>query len=169
MRPNADWWAFDTDSVRPSDVLIMSSAKLRAPCAVHWLYYTGFNNEKVKNSSMLCGEVFRSLPGLAISQDGRHWSRIEGDHHSCALFDTEVAGQWDTLFVTAPKVVFNGHTDSFIHLILNAVNSQLELRGRGTESGGSNSEICLATELMESFDEAGTSKGNVVRDERSGS
>lgn len=37
-------------------------------------------------------------------QDGRNWARIEGDHHSGALFDVGEPGQWDELFVGAPQV-----------------------------------------------------------------
>jgi hypothetical protein len=44
------------------------------------------------------------LPGLAMSQDGRNWARIEGDHHSGALFDVGAPGQWDELFVGQPQV-----------------------------------------------------------------
>jgi hypothetical protein len=26
-------------------------------------------------------KISKSLPGCPISQDGRHWARIEGEHH----------------------------------------------------------------------------------------
>jgi hypothetical protein len=42
--------------------------------------------------------------GLAMSQDGRNWARIEGDHHSGALFDVGAPGEWDELFVGQPQV-----------------------------------------------------------------
>ncbi|KAB1994246.1 hypothetical protein ES319_D13G086700v1 [Gossypium barbadense] len=120
-----DWWAFDTQSIRPGEVVIMSSAKVRASSAVYWLYYTGYSNEKVdisadslgfkvqnpENQSSQTGEVLRSLPGLAISQDGRHWARIEGEHHSGALFDVGSEGDWDSLFISSPQVVFHGNGD----------------------------------------------------------
>ncbi|KAK4785959.1 hypothetical protein SAY86_002648 [Trapa natans] len=130
MRCSDDWWAFDTAGIRPCDVVVMSSSKVRASSAVYWLYYTGYNSEKVKyseNSSCLDlenpervpgnamnsdkGSVLRSLPGLAISQDGRHWARIEGDHHSGALFDVGAENEWDSLFVSAPRVVFHRSGD----------------------------------------------------------
>ncbi|KAL0695363.1 hypothetical protein Bca4012_062543 [Brassica carinata] len=84
-----DWWAFDKASVRPGEVVIMSSSKVRADSSVYWMYYTGYTTETVEFQSQGlnfelrnpdCDEkasVFRSLPGLAISQDGRHWARIE--------------------------------------------------------------------------------------------
>ncbi|KAA8532957.1 hypothetical protein F0562_032926 [Nyssa sinensis] len=53
----------------------------------------------------------RSLPGLAISQDGRHWARIEGEHHTGALLDVGSSGEWDSMFIASPQVVFHGTGD----------------------------------------------------------
>lgn len=67
------------------------------------MFSMGFSSEKVDytdddspefNLERFCldngngekGKIFKSLPGLAISQDGGHWARIEGEHHSGALF-----------------------------------------------------------------------------------
>ncbi|XVE53194.1 hypothetical protein DITRI_Ditri02bG0184300 [Diplodiscus trichospermus] len=133
MNCGNDWWAFDTESIRPGEVVIMSSAKVRASSAVYWLYYTGYSSEKVdiiadssgfnvQNPERFCvndddsqssriGKIFRSLPGLAISQDGRHWARIEGEHHSGALLDVGAERDWDSLFVASPQVVFHGNGD----------------------------------------------------------
>ncbi|MQM13374.1 hypothetical protein Taro_046298 [Colocasia esculenta] len=112
MRRCDDWWAFDTLSLRPSDVLIMSSAKVRTTGAVYWLYYTGFTPEKVSiPGNPAATPVPRSLPGLAISQDGRHWARLEGEHHSGALLDVGPPGEWDSLFLAAPRVVYHSRGD----------------------------------------------------------
>lgn len=46
----------------------------------------------------------RTRPGLAMSQDGRNWARIEGEHHSGALFDVGEEAAWDAAFVAAPQV-----------------------------------------------------------------
>ncbi|VVA92376.1 unnamed protein product [Arabis nemorensis] len=125
-----DWWAFDKASVRPGEVVIMSSSKVRANSSVYWMYYTGYTTETVEFESQgftfglgnperfnLCdgnaekSRVFRSLPGLAISQDGRHWARIEGEHHSGALFDVGSEKDWDFLYIASPHVVFHGSGD----------------------------------------------------------
>ncbi|XP_059317352.1 uncharacterized protein LOC132067946 [Lycium ferocissimum] len=127
MNCGDNWWGFDTQSIRPCEVVIMSSAKVRANSSVYWLYYTGFGSEKIEflDSSldfslenperMQCegenGKFFKSLPGLAMSQDGRHWARIEGEHHSGALFDVGLDGEWDSLFIASPKVVFHSNGD----------------------------------------------------------
>lgn len=133
-----DWWAFDTEGIRPSEVVIMSSTRVRASSAVYWLYYTGYSSERLEfsdnslefklenpdrdryftndddeenNEISKSGRIFKSLPGLAISQDGRHWARIEGEHHSGALFDVGSEKEWDSLFISSPQVVFHGNGD----------------------------------------------------------
>jgi hypothetical protein len=55
-------------------------------------------------SSVSAVEGARLRPGLAMSQDGRSWARIEGDHHSGALFDVGGPGEWDELMVGRPQV-----------------------------------------------------------------
>ncbi|EEF39963.1 conserved hypothetical protein [Ricinus communis] len=129
MDCSKNWWAFDTESVRPSEMVIMSSPMYSS---VYWLYYSGFSSEEVEipGFSNMCaenpervhhehrkhrnhqvGKIFKSLPGLACSQDGRHWARIEGDHHSGALLDVGSPKEWDSLFIAAPQVVVHGSND----------------------------------------------------------
>eukprot|EP00983_Pelagomonas_calceolata_P071902 1151445-Pelagomonas_calceolata.AAC.8 len=38
-----------------------------------------------------------------MAQDGRNWARIEGDHHTGALFDVGEEGEWDELFIGHPQ------------------------------------------------------------------
>ena len=45
----------------------------------------------------------RMRPGLAMSQDGRNWARIEGEHHSGALLDVGPPGSWDASYVARPQ------------------------------------------------------------------
>lgn len=129
-----DWWAFDTEGIRPSEVLVMSSSRVRTSSAVYWLYYTGYSSEKIDffdNSSEFIlenpdgyfsngvkiqqnrtsGGILKSFPGLCISQDGRHWARVEGVHHSGALFDVGSEGEWDSLFISSPQVVLHANGD----------------------------------------------------------
>lgn len=119
MNCGDDWWGFDTQSIRPCEVVIMSSAKVRANSSVYWLYYTGCCSEKIESLEDLDrlgfengnGKIYKSLPGLAMSQDGKHWARIEGEHHSGALFDVGLDGEWDSLFIASPKVVYHSNGD----------------------------------------------------------
>ncbi|XAR55970.1 hypothetical protein NMG60_11036235 [Bertholletia excelsa] len=99
------WWAFDTSGVRPSDLVVMSTPMYSA---VYWLFYTG----EAEAESMISPETGRKmLPGVACSQDGRHWVRIEGDHHSGALLDVGPEDDWDSSFIASSKVVVHGEED----------------------------------------------------------
>ena len=46
----------------------------------------------------------RSRAGLALSQDGKNWARIEGGHHTAAVVDAGGDGDWDSAFVGSPQV-----------------------------------------------------------------
>ncbi|XP_051145830.1 uncharacterized protein LOC127261601 [Andrographis paniculata] len=127
MSRSDNWWAFDTHGVRPSEVMVMSSNKVRSVAGVYWMYYTGYFPASVDDSGDRSGlnfcnpdmalpgdansDMLNSLPGLAISQDGRHWARIEGEHHTGALLDVGDDGEWDSLFLASPQVIFHGAGD----------------------------------------------------------
>ncbi|XP_072985313.1 uncharacterized protein [Typha latifolia] len=169
MQPGNDWWVFDTGRIEPSDVLIMSSSKLRAASAVYWLYYTGYNPVEVE---IPCGgKVFRSLPGLAISQDGRHWARIEGDHHSGALMDVGAEGEWDSLFIAMPKVIYHERGDLRMYYHSFDTNSRSYAIGIARSRDGIRwvkLGKVLCGRAAGSFDEAGVRNGYVVRDQKAG-
>ena len=42
-------------------------------------------------------------PGLAMSQDGTNWARIEGEHHTSAVLETGEEGEWDQLYIATPQ------------------------------------------------------------------
>ncbi|KAK4772427.1 hypothetical protein SAY86_014202 [Trapa natans] len=120
MECRDNWWAFDTESIRPSELVVMSSPMYSS---VYWLYYTGYSSSgevvvmdtpagPVSNPERsLNRKSLHSLPGLACSQDGRNWARIEGDHHSGALLDVGSGSEWDSLFIAGPQVVVHGSDD----------------------------------------------------------
>ncbi|KAK7362373.1 hypothetical protein VNO77_04484 [Canavalia gladiata] len=131
MKYGKDWWEFDIKGARPSELLVMCSSWVRASSSVYWLYYTGYSSDKVEFSDESCLEnpyrcfigegggcgscgkvrIFKSLPGLAVSQDGRHWARVDGEHHSGALFDVGSMKEWDSLFISSPQVVWHENGD----------------------------------------------------------
>ncbi|KAI3935730.1 hypothetical protein MKX01_032914 [Papaver californicum] len=124
MNCSQDWWAFDTQSIRPSEIVVMSSSKVRVSSAVYWLYYTGFNSERLEvpgtpkirvenpdrnGKEGAANDVFRSLPGLAISQDGRHWARIEGSFDEFGVKSASVVRKRNGGYLMAYEgVVANG-------------------------------------------------------------
>ncbi|KAK2636164.1 hypothetical protein Ddye_030956 [Dipteronia dyeriana] len=195
MNCSQDWWAFDTSSISPGEVVIMSSAQVRASNAVYWLYYTGYSSEKVnfsdddssefdlknpekfhiynldgENGSM--GKILKSLPGLAISQDGRYWARIEGEHHSGALFDVGSDKDWDSLFISSPQVVFHGNGDlrMFYHSF-DVENGEFGIgiaRSRDGIKWVKLGKIMGGGGIRGSFDEFGVKNPCVVRNRKDG-
>ncbi|MED6180291.1 hypothetical protein PIB30_008787 [Stylosanthes scabra] len=114
LKCGKEWWEFDTKGIRPSEVLMMCSSWVSASNAAYWLYYTGYTNETVNiisENPCLHLKLFKSLPGLAVSNDGRHWARVEGEHHSGALFGVGEERDWDSLFISCPRVVCHGNSD----------------------------------------------------------
>ncbi|XP_019164536.1 PREDICTED: uncharacterized protein LOC109160753 [Ipomoea nil] len=190
MNPSQDWWGFDTQSVIPGEVSIMSSAKLRAnTAAVYWLYYTGFSAEELKlpenfspgfqlqNPERACSNssqsstIFKSLPGLAMSQDGRHWARIEGDHHSGALFDSGQKHDWDSLFISSPNVLFHGNGD--LRMYYHSFDTKANCFAIGIARSRDGIKWVKLGKILEgggpgAFDEKGVMKANVVRNKRGG-
>lgn len=110
MDQNEDWWWMDTCHLSPSDVQVMGADD--AGAGVFWMFYTGADWEAVSVPDVLSGsfdqaevEGLRMRPGLALSQDGKNFARIEGDHYSGALFDVGEEGEWDSLFIGHPQVI----------------------------------------------------------------
>ncbi|XP_065860480.1 uncharacterized protein [Euphorbia lathyris] len=186
MKKGENWWAFDTISVRPSEVIIMSSSKIRGSSAVYWLYYTGFSAEKIEflsdvdslkfnlqNPERFCNaECFKSLPGLAMSQDGRHWARIEGEHHSGALFDVGTEKEWDCSFISNPQVVFHGSDD--MRMYYHSFDREKGEFGIGIARSRDGIKWVKLGKIMGggkigSFDEKGVMNASVVRNKKDGS
>jgi hypothetical protein len=146
LGPNPDdWWWHDTAHVSVSDVQILSSGAVSAGAGVYWMFYAGGCWEAATPppgmplpASVSSGEGgdgddaaspplegLRTRAGLALSQDGVHWARVEGaDHHTGALLDAaggedgsgDSSGNgddtaWDAAFIGAPQVVAAGPRD----------------------------------------------------------
>ncbi|KAG2439414.1 hypothetical protein HXX76_004771 [Chlamydomonas incerta] len=119
MQPNKDWWTFDTCHLAPGDVQVLSNSSVSSGVGVYWMFYSGGDYEPVQPPQGLPAgavppegvEGLRMRPGLAMSQDGRNWARIEADHHTGALFDVGGEGEADQLCVRSPQVVNLGPRD----------------------------------------------------------
>lgn len=105
LEPNTeDWWWFDTAHLAFGHVDIMSNSLVRADGGVYFAYYSGGDTEAVcVNDQTLPGA--RTRIGIALSKDGEHWTRIEGDHPSGAVLEPGEADAFDALGVLGPTVV----------------------------------------------------------------
>jgi predicted GH43/DUF377 family glycosyl hydrolase len=124
LAPNSDdWWWHDTMHLHAGDCQILSNSSVANNVGVYWMFYSGGNfevstlpqgilsnsNDSTEDTREIEGLKLR--PGLAMSQDGRNWARIEAEHHTGALFDVGESGEWDELFIAAPQVVAAGPRD----------------------------------------------------------
>lgn len=132
IAPNGDWWTFDTCHLAPGDVQVLSNSSVSSGVGVYWMFYSGGDFEAVAPPEGMPGaeearrraaaagvegvppgavEGLRMRPGLAMSQDGRNWARIEADHHTGALFDVGASGEHDELHVNSTQVLAVGPRD----------------------------------------------------------
>eukprot|EP00617_Octactis_speculum_P026771 CAMPEP_0185771412 /NCGR_PEP_ID=MMETSP1174-20130828/64288_1 /TAXON_ID=35687 /ORGANISM="Dictyocha speculum, Strain CCMP1381" /LENGTH=460 /DNA_ID=CAMNT_0028457281 /DNA_START=23 /DNA_END=1405 /DNA_ORIENTATION=- len=120
-----EWWGFDTAHVGVGDVRLAQSDKVQTAAGIHMLYYFGGSYEERpagdfyatlegSSSSKEEDDADAEAPtltgmevriGVAISQDGINWSRVEGEHASGAVLDVGKEGEFDHLMVGWPQVV----------------------------------------------------------------
>ncbi|VAH38793.1 unnamed protein product [Triticum turgidum subsp. durum] len=180
LLPSTDWWVFDTAAVRPGDVLVISGpdapSSRRLPpsssSAVYWLYYTGSNDARLASSPFPAADV-AALPGLAISQDGRHWARIEGGHHTGALLGVgeDHPQGWEKRCAAAPKVVM--HADGDLRMYYHSFDEMSQRHAVGVARSRDGIRWERVGKALEgggpgSFDEGGVRQGHVVRDRAAG-
>jgi len=87
------WWAFDTAHCGLGQVLLpMSTPAIMSDSGVYLMYYMGGNYEEEPLSQYLVSgdedakiKGMRMKIGVALSQDGKTWGRIEGDDHTGAV------------------------------------------------------------------------------------
>eukprot|EP00899_Mesostigma_viride_P029135 jgi/Mesvir1/9406/Mv01510-RA.1 len=127
LQPDKNWWTFDTRHVGVSTLTLMASDKVRSAGNVHWMYYWGGNGEATKvpdNYAAIMGleagakvEGLLMRAGVALSQDGKHFARVEGEYPSGAVLDVGKEGEWDALYVATPQVVFRrlGEINMYYH------------------------------------------------------
>lgn len=172
MNCSNKWWAFDTHSIRPSEMVVMST---QLHSAVYWLYYTGYSSEEVldhKDQKDRKIKTFKSLPGLACSQDGRHWGRIEGEHHSGALLDVGGCKDWDSMFIAGAKVVV--HSSDDLRMYYHSFDAENGHYAIGMARSRDGVRWIKMGKIMERrrqrgcFDEVGVRNASVIRNHQEG-
>ncbi|KAI4314135.1 hypothetical protein L6164_027071 [Bauhinia variegata] len=201
MNCSEKWWAFDTKGIRPSEVVIMSSPMYSSVQWLYYTGYTsqevdlsgvsyiqhgllavadvvprdpsyGSSREHTsKTAGNQKDRIFKSFPGLACSQDGRHWARIEGDNHSGALLDVGTDKDWDSLFIAAPKVVVHSSDDlRMYYYSFDAENDHFALGMARSRDGIRWVKLgkIMGGGSVGSFDELGVRNASVVRSHQGG-
>jgi hypothetical protein len=105
LEPNdQDWWWFDVTHLAIGDVDVAKSRLVRSDGGVYFAYYAGGDSQLVEvDGDKISG--MRTSIGLALSKDGEHWTRIEGEHPSGAVLEPGPEGAFDALGVGGPSVI----------------------------------------------------------------
>lgn len=192
LAPNEDWWWHDTCHMHVSDVQILSNSSVTGGTGVYWAFYSGGSYEEVETppgliSSDDLGDVnadfeeitvngnkkimregVRLRPGLAMSQDGRNFARIEADHYTGALFDVGQEGEWDSLFIGSPQVVAAGPRDMRMYYHSYDVQREKYIVGLATSPDGfkwtKQGPIFEGGSNKNDFDGLGAASRCIVRD-----
>jgi len=106
-----DWWTFDTAHVGLGQVLqpTASSQAMQTDTGVYMMYYMGGNKEEIPISNYISNSNLSDQKimgmnmciGIAISQDGIHWGRIEGDYPNGSVLEPDEK----ELYVAWPDVI----------------------------------------------------------------
>merc|ERR1719393_1232641 len=85
LAPNDEsWWCFDTMHVGVGDVHVFSSRMVQHNAGLYWMYFFGGDANEAEEGKGLGAAM--SI-GLALSNDGVHWGRLEGDYASGAILE----------------------------------------------------------------------------------
>jgi hypothetical protein len=95
FEPHVDAARFDSSHVGISDI--------QQRDGLYWMWYLGGDRTPVKLGTLeLVG--FPALPGCAVSRDGLHWLRVEGQYRG-ALLPPGRPGEFDAFMVGWPQVI----------------------------------------------------------------
>lgn len=120
-----DWWGFDTAHVGLGDMLYSQSDQFKTDSGTYFCYYYGGTYEPEPLSAFAPASAaaatedertvvgMRMRIGVAVSQDGTSWARLEGEHPTGACLDVGDPGDFDGTFVGWPQVVPMPDRDSF--------------------------------------------------------
>jgi len=95
FEPHPDPARFDSGHVGCSDIHYRDGR--------FWMYYFGGDQSMLELGEMRI-KGFPMRPGLAISGDGIHWTRVEGPYRG-ALLEPGAPGEFDALMVAWPQVI----------------------------------------------------------------
>lgn len=173
LAPNVEArWGFDTTHVGVGDVHPFSRM-VQNNAGLYWMYYFGGDaNVPPEGSPAPANVVGTAMSiGVAVSNDGVHWKRVEGDHSSGAVLEPK-EGQ---LFVGWPQVIMTSVEPEAWRMYYHALNVEsrrFEI-GLATSGDGMRWEHaegpCLAPGPDGAFDCGGVSARCVLRDPASSS
>lgn len=109
------WWAFDTAHLSLGSVLFTASDFVRADGGIYLLYYAAGGDDPLSfQGASIPGGITRI--GLAISKDGEHFTRFEGEFPSGAVLDVASKHKhaFDDAFISSPSVLYDNSRKQYM-------------------------------------------------------
>lgn len=166
-KEQGDWFYFDSEHVGVGDVLIpgkSAQSLVAVSDGVFFMYTFGGNSDTVVvDGKEILGAKMEI--GVAISQDGVHWSRIEGDSPYGSVIEKGLDADFDLLFCGWPTIVEDGALFRMFYHSYNAKTKKFVV-GAATSSNGvrwTKKGAVFDGGGKGSFDEMGVTRRHVLR------
>jgi len=107
-KEDGDWFYFDSEHVGLGDVIkpgMKAQSKFATQDGVYLMYIFGGNNEVQLLNNDIKMKGMKMEIGVAVSQDGSHWSRIEGPAARGSILEVGSKDEFDSAFVGWPSVI----------------------------------------------------------------
>ena len=107
---DGDWWFFDAEHVGLGDVVVPggnAASKFVTQDGVYLMYIFGGNSDKVDIGDKEMKGVRMEI-GVCVSQDGSHWSRVEGANPLGSILEPGDPADFDGQMIGWPVVVEDG-------------------------------------------------------------
>lgn len=169
LAPNDEsWWCFDTSHVGVGDVHVYSSRMVQNNAGLYWMYFFGGDLNEAEAMPQAGVGAAMSI-GVALSNDGVHWGRIEGEHSSGAVLEPLE----DQLFVGWPQVIMTSVEPEQWRMYFHALNTATQTFeiGLATSTDGmqwAHAGACLVAGPDGAFDAGGVSARCVLADPAAG-
>eukprot|EP01035_Chromulina_nebulosa_P016908 gene16908-22397_t len=170
-KEDGDWWWFDSEHVGIGDIFVPGNRAQEIFITMNGVYIMYIFGGSTSTTNLPNGDIVKGLKlgvGVAVSQDGIHFSKIEGPSISSSILDPGSSDEFDSLFVGWPSIVelsnkfqmyyhtLDTKTNKFSIGLAEATDGILQWvkKGKVFDGGDYNSD---------SFDNRGASRRHVVR------
>lgn len=106
-KTSGDWFWFDSEFIGLGDVIVPGNdaqSKFLSTNSVFLMYTYGGNSDKQVIDDRTIKGLNMNI-GVAVSQDGIHWSKVEGLSPYCSIVDKGSINEFDGSFVSSPSIL----------------------------------------------------------------
>jgi hypothetical protein len=167
---DGNWWWFDSSHVGLGDVIIpgqQAQAKFLVQGGIYMMYIFGGNLDTVTITKENITNSVRGTKmeiGVAISQDGAHWSRVEGSGPYGAIIEVGNKDEFDAQFVGWPCVLPVGKEIRLYYNSYNPITKKFLIGAATSKDGLKFRKLGVVFEgrSIGKFDAMGASRRHVI-------